>query len=78
MVGLVPAHARTAGCSVAQAVAAAVLGGLAPAVCTWLNHTFDSNAMVGVWLGLNALLSLAAVWTLDHKQTAINQQVELH
>lgn len=78
MVELVPAHARTSGYSFAQAVAAAVLGGLTPAICTWLNHTFDSNAMVGVWLGLNALLSLIAVWTLDHKQTAINQQVELH
>lgn len=78
MVELVPAHARTAGYSFAQAVAAAVLGGLTPAICTWLNHTFDSNAMVGVWLGFNALLSLVAVLTFDHKQTMINQNVELH
>lgn len=34
MVELVPAHARTAGYSFAQAVAAAVLGGLTPAICT--------------------------------------------
>lgn len=78
MVELVPAHARTAGYSFAQAVAAAVLGGLTPAICTWLNHTFNSNAMVGVWLGFNAVLSLLAVLTLDHKQTAINQTKELH
>lgn len=78
MVELVPAHARTAGYSFAQAVAAAVLGGLTPAICTWLNHTFNSNAMVGVWLGFNAVLSLLAALTLDHKQTAINQTKELH
>ncbi len=78
MVEMVPAHARTAGYSFAQAVAAAVLGGLTPAICTWLNHTFNSNAMVGVWLGFNALLSLSAVLTLDHKKTMINQHVELH
>ncbi|MGG7445706.1 tricarballylate/proton symporter TcuC [Kosakonia oryzendophytica] len=78
MVELVPAHARTAGYSFAQAVAAAVLGGLTPAICTWLNHTFNSNAMVGVWLGFNAVLSLIAVLTLDHKKTARNQTMELH
>ncbi|AUP76964.1 hypothetical protein CWS02_21020 [Enterobacter sp. EA-1] len=68
MVELVPAHARTAGYSFARAVAAAVLGGLTPAICTRLNHTFNSNAMVGVWLGFNAVLSLIAVLTLDHKK----------
>lgn len=78
MVELVPASARTAGYSFAQAVAAAVLGGFTPMIATWLNHTFNSNAMVGVWLGVNALISLLAVLTLNKKQTAINQTVELH
>jgi MHS family citrate/tricarballylate:H+ symporter-like MFS transporter len=77
MVELVPAHARTAGYSFAQAVAAAVLGGFTPAICQWLTYTFNDNAMVGVWLAFNALISFTAVFCLDKKATAIAQTSEL-
>ncbi|MGI2034428.1 tricarballylate/proton symporter TcuC [Rhizobium panacihumi] len=78
MVELVPAHARTAGYSFAQAVAAAVLGGFTPAILAWLTHTFESNAMVGVWLTINALISLTAVLTLDGKKVGEAQSAEFH
>jgi MFS family permease len=77
MVELVPAHARTAGYSFAQAVAAAVLGGFTPAICQWLTYTFNDNAMVGVWLAINALISFTAVLCLNKKATAIAQTTEL-
>ena len=78
MVELVPAHARTAGYAFAQAIAAAVLGGFTPAICTWLNHVFNSNAMVGAWLGISALISLIAALSLDKQATRVAQGVELH
>jgi MFS family permease len=78
MVELVPAHARTVGYAFAQAIAAAVLGGFTPAICTWLNHVFNSNAMVGVWLAVSALISLVAALSLDKAATGVAQSVELH
>ena len=78
MVELVPAHARTAGYAFAQAIAAAVLGGFTPAICTWLNYVFNSNAMVGAWLGVSALISLIAALSLDKQATRVAQGVELH
>ena len=78
MVELVPAHARTAGYSFAQAIAAAVLGGFTPAILAWATHTFNNNAMVGVWLAINAVISLAAALALSKKATAAGQIAELH
>jgi len=77
MVELVPAHARTSGYSFAQAVAAAIFGGFTPAICTWLNHAFDNNAMVGVWLAVNAAIGLIAALCLDKRKTGIAQGVEM-
>ncbi|WP_087649802.1 tricarballylate/proton symporter TcuC [Caballeronia choica] len=73
MVELVPPDARTSGYSFAQAVAAAVLGGFTPAILTWLTHTFHSSAMVGVWLAINATISLLSALALDKKKTAARQ-----
>lgn len=78
MVELVPAHARTAGYSFAQAVAAALFGGFTPAILTWLNYTFDNNAMVGAWLAFNALIGLAAALTMDKTKVAEAQVAPLH
>ncbi|PLZ02582.1 citrate-proton symporter [Burkholderia sp. WAC0059] len=78
MVELVPPDARTSGYAFSQAVAAAVLGGFTPAILTWLTHTFRSNAMVGVWLALNALISLAAALALNGRKTAERQTAGLH
>ncbi|SAL66008.1 tricarballylate/proton symporter TcuC [Caballeronia humi] len=77
MVELVPPNARTSGYAFAQAVAAAVLGGFTPAILTWLTHTFHSSAMVGVWLAVNAAISLIAALALDQKKTAERQTDEL-
>ncbi|MDR5773460.1 tricarballylate/proton symporter TcuC [Caballeronia sp. LZ002] len=78
MVELVPPNARTSGYAFAQAIAAAVLGGFTPAILTWLTHTFHSSAMVGVWLAINAAISLAAALCLNHEKTGARQKVELH
>jgi MFS family permease len=78
MVELVPAHARTAGYAFAQAAAAAVLGGFTPAICTWLNHVFNSNAMVGAWLAFSAILSLIAALSLNKQATRVAQGADLH
>ena len=77
MVELVPPNARTSGYAFAQAVAAAVLGGFTPAILTWLSHTFHNNAMVGVWLAINAAISLVAALALDKRKTAERQVAEL-
>jgi MHS family citrate/tricarballylate:H+ symporter-like MFS transporter len=77
MVELVPAHARTAGYAFAQAVAAAVFGGFTPAILTWLNHAFDNNAMVGVWLAVNAVIGLIAALTMDKRAIKVAQNAEL-
>ena len=77
MVELVPAHARTSGDAFAQAVAAAVFGGFSPAICTWLNHAFDNNAKVGVWLAVNAAIGLIAALCRDKGKTRTRQGVEL-
>jgi len=73
MVETVPAQSRTAGYAFAQAFASAVLGGFTPAIATWLNYTFSSNAMVGVWLTIAAGISLVAVLTLDARDVAERQ-----
>jgi MFS family permease len=78
LVELVPPDARTSGYAFAQAVAAAVLGGFTPAILTWLTHAFHSSAMVGVWLAINAGISLVAALALDKKATAARQAAGLH
>lgn len=78
MVETVPAESRTAGYSFAQATAAAILGGFTPAIATWLNHTFASNAMVGLWLAIAAGISLVAVLTLDGRKVVEGQAAPLH
>lgn len=78
MVETVPAESRTAGYSFAQAVAAALLGGFTPAIATWLNHTFQSNAMVGLWLAIAAGISLVSVLTLNGKSVQEGQASPLH
>lgn len=78
MVETVPAESRTAGYSFAQATAAAILGGFTPAIATWLNHAFNSNAMVGLWLAIAAGISLIAALTLDRGKVAEGQSSPLH
>ncbi len=78
MVEIVPAESRTAGYAFAQATTAAILGGFTPAIAMWLNHTFNSNAMVGLWLAIAAGISLISVLTLDHKKVAEAQSSPLH
>jgi hypothetical protein len=77
MVELVPAQARTAGYAFAQAVSAAVFGGFTPAILTWLDHSFNNNAMVGAWLAVNAAIGLVGALTMNKKKIAAAQHTRL-
>ena len=77
MVELVPAQARTAGYAFAQAASAAVFGGFTPAILTWLDHSFNNNAMVGVWLAVNAAIGLVAALTMNKKKIEAAQHTRL-
>jgi MFS transporter, MHS family, citrate/tricarballylate:H+ symporter len=77
MVELVPGQARTAGYAFAQAASAAVFGGFTPAVLTWLDHTFKNNAMVGLWLAVNAAIGLVAALTMNKQKVATGQRAKL-
>ena len=77
IIELVPAQARTASMSFAQAVSAAVFGGFTPAILTWLNHSFNNNAMGGAWLAASAVIGLVAALIMDKRKVAVAQRVKL-
>jgi MFS family permease len=77
VVELVPARVRATAWAFSQAAVAAVVGGFTPAICTWLTHISGNNAMVGVWLGVNALIGLLAATLLDGRATRARQGAEM-
>jgi MHS family citrate/tricarballylate:H+ symporter-like MFS transporter len=77
IIELVPAQARTASISFAQAVSAAVFGGFTPAILTWLDHSFNNKAMGGAWLAVSAVIGLIAALIMDKRKVAAAQRVKL-
>jgi len=57
---IVPAKVRTAGFSLAYALATALFGGFTPTVSTWLIAQTSDKAAPGLWLGFAGLLGLVA------------------
>ena len=51
---------RTAGFSLAYALATAIFGGFTPAIGTWLIHATGNRAMPGAWVACAAACGLAA------------------
>ena len=77
IIELVPAQARTSSMAFAQAVSAAVFGGFTPAILTWLNHSFNNNAMGGAWLAVSAFIGLIAALIMDKRKVAVARRVKL-
>jgi MHS family citrate/tricarballylate:H+ symporter-like MFS transporter len=57
---IVPVEARTAGFSLAYALATALFGGFTPLISTWLIAVTGNNAAPGLWLGFAGACGLVA------------------
>jgi MHS family citrate/tricarballylate:H+ symporter-like MFS transporter len=57
---IIPSSARTAGFSLAYALATALFGGFTPLMSTWLIEVTDNKAAPGFWLGFAGACGLAA------------------
>jgi MFS transporter, MHS family, citrate/tricarballylate:H+ symporter len=57
---IVPSSVRTAGFSLAYALATALFGGFTPLMSTWLIEATDNKAAPGLWLGFAGACGLAA------------------
>jgi MHS family citrate/tricarballylate:H+ symporter-like MFS transporter len=57
---IVPAAVRTAGFSLAYALATALFGGFTPLVSTWLIETTGNKAAPGLWMGFAGACGLVA------------------
>ncbi len=69
---VMPADVRTAGFSMAYSLAT-VIGGMTPAICTYLIHATGDSAIPGAWMALAAAVGLAAVLLLgpERERTAL-------
>lgn len=47
-------------------------------MATWLNHLFDSTAMIGLWLAIAACISLIATLTLEGRSVREGQGAQFH
>jgi MHS family citrate/tricarballylate:H+ symporter-like MFS transporter len=57
---IVPVEVRTAGFSLAYALATALFGGFTPLVSTWLIQATSNNAAPGIWMGFAGACGLVA------------------
>jgi MHS family citrate/tricarballylate:H+ symporter-like MFS transporter len=57
---IVPAEVRTAGFSLAYALATALFGGFTPLVSTWLIQATGNNAAPGLWMAFAGACGLVA------------------
>jgi MHS family citrate/tricarballylate:H+ symporter-like MFS transporter len=57
---IVPVEVRTAGFSLAYALATALFGGFTPLVSTWLIEATGNKAAVGLWLAFAGACGLVA------------------
>lgn len=59
---LFPTRVRTTGLGISYNIAAALFGGTAPLVCTWLLATFKSPQILGGYVILSAVCGFLALW----------------
>jgi MHS family citrate/tricarballylate:H+ symporter-like MFS transporter len=57
---IIPVPVRTAGFSLAYALATALFGGFTPAMSTWLIEVTNNKAAPGLWLGFAGACGLVA------------------
>ena len=63
---IMPEDVRTSGFSMAYSLAT-VIGGMTPAICTWLIQRSGDKAMPGAWMSLAAVVGLGAVLAIGSK-----------
>jgi MFS transporter, MHS family, citrate/tricarballylate:H+ symporter len=61
---IVPVEVRTAGFSLAYALATALFGGFTPLVSTWLIEATGNQAAPGMWMGFAGLCGLVATFMI--------------
>ena len=67
---IMPVEVRTSGFSLAYSLAT-VVGGMTPAICTWLIERFGDKAAPGAWMALAGVVGLGAVLMIG-RLTAVN------
>jgi MHS family citrate/tricarballylate:H+ symporter-like MFS transporter len=67
---IVPVDVRTAGFSLAYALATALFGGFTPLVSTWLIEASGNKAAPGLWMGFAGACGLVATIVV-YRQTAV-------
>jgi MHS family citrate/tricarballylate:H+ symporter-like MFS transporter len=68
---IVPADVRTAGFSLAYALATAIFGGFTPLVSTWLIEVTGNRAAPGMWMAFAGACGLAAT-LLAYSSSAVS------
>lgn len=71
---IVPPQVRTAGFSLAYALATALFGGFTPLVSTWLIERMGDKAAPGYWLAFAGACGFIATW-LVYRRAAIGSRV---
>jgi MHS family citrate/tricarballylate:H+ symporter-like MFS transporter len=67
---IVPVEVRTAGFSLAYALATALFGGFTPLVSTWLIEATGNKAAPGLWMGFAGACGLVAT-ILVYRDSAV-------
>ncbi|WP_375463646.1 MFS transporter [uncultured Methylobacterium sp.] len=68
---VVPVEVRTAGFSLAYALATALFGGMTPLVSTWLIQATGDRAAPGLWMSLGGACGLVATWLIYRRREAV-------
>ena len=70
---IVPASVRTAGFSLAYALATALFGGFTPLMSTWLIQVTNDKAAPGIWIGFAGACGLVAT-IVAYRDNAVRQR----
>jgi MHS family citrate/tricarballylate:H+ symporter-like MFS transporter len=77
---IVPVEVRTAGFSLAYALATALFGGFTPLVSTWLIETTGNQAAPGMWMafaGACGLIATILIYSRSAVRTRVSRAGEL-
>ncbi len=71
---VMPEEVRTAGFSLAYSLAT-VVGGMTPAIATWLIHAIGDKAAPGAWMAFAGVVGLSAVLLIGREAKAYGREV---
>ena len=72
---IVPAEVRTAGFSLAYALATALFGGFTPLVSTWLIEATGDKAAPGMWMAFAGACGLVATMMIYRPSAVLTRSV---